>query len=157
MKVKMRLPDNERPTIVVELNKLLADEYILAFKTRKAHWNVEGSDFYDKHAFFDSQYRQLDDMIDHVAKRIRTLNYSVSATLKQYLEGAHLVDHPEQVKDGMSLIKKLLVEHEELIRRLKLLLSSLADNPNEAGTRDFLSTMIEKHEKMAWTLRSHIQ
>ena len=50
-------------------------------KTRNAHWNVEGADFLTKHRFFEEQYGELQDMIDDVAERIRTLGHYAEATM----------------------------------------------------------------------------
>ena len=68
-----------------ELLKLLADEYVLYTKTRNAHWNVEGPDFHEKHKFFESQYEQLDDIIDNVAERIRAIGHYAPASLRSFL------------------------------------------------------------------------
>ena len=53
--------------VAQSLGKILADEFVLYTKTRKAHWNVEGPDFHSKHLFFESQYGQLEQIIDDVA------------------------------------------------------------------------------------------
>lgn len=51
MKTNIGITEENRQAVVNELAKLLADEYVLYTKTRNAHWNVEGVDFYDKHKF----------------------------------------------------------------------------------------------------------
>ena len=71
METNIGITDVHRQAVSKELAKLLADEYVLYTKTRNAHWNIEGADFYDKHKFFEIQFGQLDDIIDSVAERIR--------------------------------------------------------------------------------------
>lgn len=44
---------SSRKAAADELSKILADEFVLYTKTRNAHWNVEGIDFYDKHKFLN--------------------------------------------------------------------------------------------------------
>ena len=46
MKAKIGIKEDEQAKISHELAKLLADEFVLYTKTRNAHWNVEGPDFY---------------------------------------------------------------------------------------------------------------
>ena len=46
--------------VVKLLNITLADEAVLTFKTRGAHWNVSGAGFFELHLLFDSQYEQLE-------------------------------------------------------------------------------------------------
>jgi starvation-inducible DNA-binding protein len=55
------------------LRQTLADEFVLYTKTRKYHWNVEGPHFHDLHKLFESQYESIDETIDEVAERIRSL------------------------------------------------------------------------------------
>ena len=68
-------------SIVDILNKNLSDEYVLYTKTRNYHWNVTGIQFNDLHKFFESQYGELDAIIDDVAERNRSLGGKTVATL----------------------------------------------------------------------------
>jgi len=90
MNPNIGITDSNRQSVANELTKILADEYVLYTKTRNAHWNVEGTDFYDKHKFFEVQFEQLDDFIDSVAERIRSLGHYAPATLKSFLSLTHL-------------------------------------------------------------------
>jgi starvation-inducible DNA-binding protein len=97
-------PDNLLKVAQV-LNGILADEFLLYLKTRNAHWNVEGADFYDKHKFFEEQYAQLDDVIDNVAERIRILGHYASATLKDYLNLTYLTSNREIKMTDKALLR----------------------------------------------------
>ena len=52
MKPNIGLSDQTREAVANELSKIMADEFILYTKTRNAHWNIEGADFYDKHKYY---------------------------------------------------------------------------------------------------------
>src|SRR4028119_2299878 len=86
------------------LTALLADEFVLYAKTRRAHWNVEGADFHSMHTFFEQQYGQLDQVLDEVAERIRTLGHYVPATLKDFLALTHLSEKVHSTNDGAGFI-----------------------------------------------------
>jgi starvation-inducible DNA-binding protein len=73
MKPKIGIADDMRRGVVEILSTLLADEYLLYTKTRNYHWNVEGMQFNDLHKFFEAQYEALDEVIDDVAERARSL------------------------------------------------------------------------------------
>ena len=90
MKTEIGITDANRQAVATELAKILADETVLYIKTKNAHWNIEGADFYEKHKFFETQLGQLDEIIDSVAERIRTIGHYASATLKSYLSLTHL-------------------------------------------------------------------
>lgn len=139
------------------LNGLLADEFLLYLKTRNAHWNVEGADFHEKHKFFESQYEALDEIMDDVAERIRSLGHYAAATMKAYLELTHLTELNREKNDSAGFIKELLQDHESIIIRLRENINHFANNLHDAGTSDFITGLMETHEKMAWMLRTHLK
>lgn len=138
------------------LNVFLADEFVLYTKTRNAHWNVEGPDFHDKHKFFESQYEQLDEIMDEVAERIRSLGHYAPATLKAYLGLTHLTEATRSKNDSAGFVKELLTDHESIIIRLREQINFFADL-KDYGTSDFITGLMETHEKMAWMLRVQLK
>jgi starvation-inducible DNA-binding protein len=140
-----------------ELAKVLADETVLYTKTKNAHWNVEGPDFYDKHKFFETQFGQLDEIIDNVAERIRSIGHYAPATLKSYLSLTHLTEQTKQQNMSEGFIKELLQDHESIIIHLREQIKTVATDLHDLGTSDFITGLMESHEKMAWFLRSHLK
>ena len=140
-----------------ELAKLLADENVLYIKTKNAHWNVEGVDFYDKHKFFEIQFGQIDELIDAVAERIRSIGHYAPATLKSYLELTHLTEQTSTKNDSQGFIAELLSDHESIIAELRGHIKSFADDFQDYGSSDFITGLMETHEKMAWFLHSHLK
>jgi starvation-inducible DNA-binding protein len=143
--------------VASELSKLLADEFILYTKTRNAHWNVEGPDFHAKHVFFEEQYNQLDDIMDSVAERIRQLGHYAPATLQSFLQLTHLTEKLGQPNDSIGFIKELLTDHENVIIFLRENISRFANDYKDLGTSDYITGLMETHEKMAWFLRAHLK
>lgn len=139
------------------LIKTLADEFVLYTKTRKAHWNVEGQDFYNKHLFFEAQYQQLDEMTDQLAERIRMLGHYAPATLREYLSLTHLSESHLESNDSLTYIKELLSDHDSIIVHLRENIENFAVEFRDAGTSDYITGLLETHEKMAWMLRSHLK
>ena len=139
------------------LSGLLADEYIISLKTRDAHWNIEGPDFHTMHKFFEEQYVQLDKIIDEVAERIRMVYHYTPATMKSYLELTHLSEQSKEKSNSSDFIIELLIDHESVIIRLRENISRFANELNDLGTCDFITGLMETHEKMAWMLRAHLK
>jgi len=139
------------------LNGILADEFLLYTKTRNAHWNVEGPDFHSMHLFFESQYEKLDDIMDEVAERIRTLGHYAPATLKDFLQLTHLTEQMREKNDSIGFIRELLADHETIIVTMRENIDRFANEYKDAGTSDFITGLMEEHEKMAWMLRSHLR
>ena len=143
--------------IAKSLNHVLADEFVLYAKTRNAHWNVEGPDFHAMHLFFESQYEQLDETMDSVAERIRTLGHYAPATLQKYLQLTHLTEMSRDKNDSAGFIRELLSDHESIITELRGMVNQFANDWKDTGTSDFITGLMETHEKMAWMLRSHLK
>lgn len=139
------------------LSGFLADEFLLYAKTRNAHWNVEGADFHEKHKFFEAQYEQLDEIMDDVAERIRSLGHYAPATLKSFLDLTHLSEQSRSANDGVGFVKELLGDHESIIIRLRENINHFANELHDAGTSDFITGLMETHEKMAWMLRVQLK
>jgi len=136
------------------LNTLIADEYLLYTKTLKYHWNVQGIVFHDFHALFKEQYEQLLDITDEVAERARALGETVPATMHEFLKITRLKEEPGKIPDALGMIKQLLADHETIIRNIRVDLQKCADDFDDMGTNNFLTDLMERHEKTAWMLRA---
>jgi starvation-inducible DNA-binding protein len=157
MKTNIGISEENLSKVTHILNHILADEFLLYTKTRNAHWNVEGIDFHTKHLFFETQYNELDEIMDSVAERIRALGHYAPATLKIFLELTHLSEQLRSKNDSAGFIRELLGDHESIIIYLREQINPLATELKDAGTSDYLTGLMETHEKMAWMLRSHLK
>ncbi|MFT3822945.1 MAG: DNA starvation/stationary phase protection protein [Chitinophagaceae bacterium] len=157
MKTEIGIKQEHLTEVAHALSKILADEFVLYTKTRNAHWNVEGPDFYSKHTFFENQYEQLDETMDNVAERIRALGHYAPAKLSDFLALTHLSEASREPNDATGFITVLLKDHESLIIHLRELINVFANTYQDLGTSDFVTGLMETHEKMAWMLRSHLK
>jgi starvation-inducible DNA-binding protein len=133
----------------------LGATFMLYTKTRKFHWNVTGLDFIQLHKLFEDQYEALDEQMDAVAERIRQLGAFSIGTLAEMQKHSYLEEEPGNNPDETGMIAELLADHEEMIRHLRADVEELTEK-GDAGTADFLTGLMEAHEKMAWFLRAHI-
>jgi starvation-inducible DNA-binding protein len=157
MKPNIDLSDEQREGVVKILNLVLSDEYLLYTKTRNYHWNVTGPQFNDLHKFFEEQYSELNEIVDEVAERARSLGGWAFGTLTEFSQHARLTEHPGQYPKAREMIAKLLADHEANIRQLRTDLETCAERYHDMGTNDFLTGLMEKHEKMAWMLRAFLE
>lgn len=157
MKTELGITEINRQAVATELAKMLADENVLYIKTKNAHWNIEGADFYDKHQFFETQFGQLDAFIDSVAERMRSIGHYAPATLQSYLSLTQLTEKTNEHNNSKGFIKELLEDHESIIINLREHIHSFANDYHDLGTSDFITGLMESHEKMAWFLRSHLK
>jgi starvation-inducible DNA-binding protein len=138
------------------LNTLLADEYLLYTKTRNAHWNIQGKNFIEMHKFFESQYDALDIIIDDTAERVRALGHFALGSMKNFLSVARLSEQNDDFTDQDHILQTLLEDHESIIRSLRRDITIVSDQYRDLGNADFMTGIMEQHEKIAWMLRSYL-
>jgi starvation-inducible DNA-binding protein len=146
-----------RHAIATILNHRLADTVVLYQKTRNYHWNVRGPRFQPLHEFFETQYDQLEEAIDEIAERVRQVGGNACGTLTEYIQMSALKEYPGEVPSEQDMIANLLIDHETVIRQLREDVDATADDYHDMGTSDFLTGLMEAHEKMAWMLRAFLE
>jgi starvation-inducible DNA-binding protein len=157
MQTNIGLTDPQRAGVIDILNTILADEYVLYTKTRNFHWNVVGPQFNDLHKFFEAQYTELNVIVDDVAERARALGGEAAGSLAEFTKRARLGEQPGKSLPARAMLSALLADHEALIRHLRTDLEVCAEKHHDAGTNDFLTGLMEQHEKMAWMLRAFVE
>lgn len=138
------------------LSILLSDEMTLYVKTRKFHWNVSGESFMELHKLFQSQYTELEEMIDEVAERINQLGSKTIGTMMEFMESTRLNEAPNKYPNQKDIIHELLKDHETVIVELRKDVETITQKGKDAGTADFLTGIMQQHEKTAWILRRYL-
>lgn len=151
------ISEQDRKGVTTELVKILSDAYVLYTKTRNYHWNIVGSDFSEYHKMFEEQYDAIDADIDEIAERIRALGQKTPATLAEFVKNSRLDENPGEYPDAKIMIKNLLADHESVASSIRESIGIVGDKYHDVGTEDFLTGLLEKHEKTAWMLRSFLE
>lgn len=150
------ITENNREFVSQILQLILADEFVLMLKTRNFHWNVSGIDFRQLHSLFDDQYSELESQIDEIAERIRQLGQFAKASLTDFKDQTRLEDPRKVGLSAHEMLKELHSDHETMVRQIREDLKACAEKFNDAGTSDFLTGLMQKHEKSAWMLRASL-
>jgi len=157
MKANLGITSKNTESVAVALSKILADEFVLSTKTKIAHWNMEGVDFYEKHVLFENQFKLLDQFIDSVAERIRTIGHYTPGSIKGFLKLTHLSEMSREKNDSLGFIKELLSDHESIIIKLREDVHVFSTHYKDAYSTDLITQLMGNHEKMAWFLRAHVK
>jgi starvation-inducible DNA-binding protein len=156
MKANIGITEKNKQAIASALNVLLADEHILYTKTRNYHWNYEGDNFMEMHKFYEGQYDELEEIIDEVAERIRMLGHYPEGRMKDFLKLTRLQEQ-NYTTVQTEQVKNLLADHESIIMSIRKVIDDVNETWKDAGTADFITGLMEQHEKMAWMLRSYLK
>ena len=155
-KSNIGISDQNRQTIAEKLSKILADEFVLYSKTLNAHWNIEGPDFHAVHLYLETLYGQQQEIVDAVAEKIRAIGHYAPAQLAKYLELTQLSEEAPKKNDSQTFFAVLLEDHESIIVLIRENIKPIADKLKAEGISDYLTGLMEYHEKTAWMLRSHL-
>lgn len=139
------------------LSAVLADGMMLYIKTRKFHWNVSGESFMEYHKLFEKHYTQLEEAIDSVAERISTLGAMAIGTTEEFSSLSQIKEAAGKNPSSIDMVKELLADNESIVKSLRKAVDECADELKDAGTSDFLTGLMEDHEKLAWTLRRYLK
>ncbi len=138
------------------LSVILSDEMTLYIKTRKFHWNVAGESFMELHKLFESQYAELEIIIDDVAERINKLGGKTIGTMSEFTLLSRIVEHPNKYPVQKAMISELLSDHEMIISELRKEIDVCANECHDVGTADLLTGILQQHESKAWILRRYL-
>lgn len=154
--INIGLSEEQRQGVVDLLNQDLSDAYLLVIKTKKYHWDVVGPQFRTLHQLWDEHYGIISAAIDAYAERVRALGGYPVGTADGFLKHATLREHPGDLPTANEMVARLVVDHEQVIRNLRTHISQCSEKYGDEGTADFLTSLMEQHEEMAWMLRSFI-
>lgn len=157
MKANIGLTAENASAVTEVLSKLLADEFVFFSKLLNAHFNVEGPDFHSVHEYLDELYHEQLEVVDSVAEYIRYLGHYAPATLKNYLQLTHLTEDYQGKNDSQGYFKDLTEDLDQIIIFIRENIDPLAEKYKAYGASDFITSVMEKHEKTAWMLRSHLK
>ncbi len=139
------------------LNLVLADEYVIYATTRDYHWNVTGPDFPSLHRQFAEQSDQIAGWIDDVAERARAIGAGARGNWADLTSAARTSADPGYRLPANRMLRGLWGLHESMIVQLRADSTACGDRLKEAGTADFLTGLMRRHEKIAWMLRAQLE
>jgi starvation-inducible DNA-binding protein len=155
-KANIGITEKNKEQIAEQLNKILADEFVLYSKTLNAHWNITGPDFHTAHVYLETLYNEQQEIVDTVAEKIRTLGHYALGNLSQYVKVSHLSEKLTGKFDSQNLFKELLEDHESIIIFLRENIGPFGEKYGAEGISDYITSLMEQHEKTAWMLRAHL-
>jgi starvation-inducible DNA-binding protein len=157
MKTNIGLNDEARLEVGQMLNLILADEYVLYATSRDYHWNVTGPEFLSLHQQFEGHYALIAQWIDDVAERARAIGVGARGNWADLTTAARTSADPGMGLSAEHMLAELLALHEEMIVQLRTDSEACLARFKDAGTADFLTGLMERHEKAAWMLRAQLE
>jgi starvation-inducible DNA-binding protein len=132
---------------------LLANATVMYYKAHQFHWNVEGIEFTQYHAFFEDIYTDVYNSVDPTAELLRKLDEYAPVSIDALYKFKTLEEETEQKVLLVDILASLLTANEEVIASLNKVFS-LATKENQQGICNFIADRIDTHQKHGWWLRA---
>lgn len=134
------------------LKVLLASTQSFAIKSQNFHWNVEGSNFPQYHAFFDALYNDVADTIDKIAEYVRILGAYTPGSLSRYTELSIIQDQLKIPRAELMFVESLQ-DCEKMIE-LVVAMFDEATHERQQGIANYMAELQDLYAKKAWFIRS---
>jgi starvation-inducible DNA-binding protein len=135
------------------LKKVLANTFVMYFKTHTYHWNVEGMFFPQLHEFFGNLYEELYSAVDPIAEHLRATDSYTPVSLAELTGLSTVMETLTGVPDAKSMVNNLIVDNNTVIISLMQAYQE-ADKASELGLANFLQDRIDMHQKHGWMLKA---
>lgn len=142
----------EQNPLIDKLNVVLSDLHVFYQKLRNFHWNVTGSDFYELHKMFESQYDTIYENIDDLAEYIRQLDSYPVSTLFEYIKLSNIVETNELPFNSNDMVNIL---YDDTVTMCSYIESNFIKSEiNDVITQGKMTSLFEVLSKMKWFLNA---
>ena len=138
------------------LKVVLADSFVMYFKTHSYHWNVEGSNFGEMHEFFSGIYTDLHATTDVWAEQIRTLDEYAPVSLMEMYNYKTISEDTTKPATCEQMLANTMMANNVMITNLDLLFT-VATEENIQNIADTAAARLDVHRKLAWMLKSYLK
>lgn len=146
-------PKHDEPggLVVEQLDKQVANAFVLYANYKHYHWQAFGPFFRDLHLLFDEFANSVLSTADEFAERLRMMGHDpvfdfqamlALSSLKPAAAGESMW---EMVREARDNLLSVISDMREAAR--------LAGDDNDPGTVDLFSKVVQLHEKHEWFLR----
>jgi starvation-inducible DNA-binding protein len=141
--------------IVKNLQRQVANAFILSLNYKHYHWQTYGPLFRDLHQFFDELANQVMATLDDFADRVRMIGQNPVAAPAELITTASV----EATRGGLTM-REMIEEarNNELIVILEMReAAKLATDHDDPGTENLFARNVQLHERHEWALRDLLE
>lgn len=152
-----QISQNNKPNdaVVVSLQQQVANAFILYLNYKHYHWQTFGPLFRDLHLLFDEFATEVYETIDPLAERVRMIGQNPVSRIEEFQQTATI----KSAADNRSMSEMIKEADTNVIRIIKEMRKAIktADESDDPGTADILTTFVQVHEKHEWWLRDILE
>jgi len=142
--------------VVMQLQRQVANAYMLYHNYKHYHWNTYGPLFRDLHLFFDELAEAVLKTTDSLAERIRMIGQDPIFSPTDIVETSTV----KAADPANFTMRDMITEADRhlltIIKELREAIHTAADQ-DDPGTADLLTNVVQLHEKHEWWLRDILE
>jgi DNA-binding ferritin-like protein (oxidative damage protectant) len=141
--------------IVRDLQRQVANAFVLYLNYKHYHWQTFGPLFRDLHLLFDELADEVFGSIDELAERVRMIGQNPISHIEDFLETATV----KPAKKGANMRQMIEEADTNLIGVIREMRQAIktADENDDPGTADVFTRFVQIHEKHEWWLRDILE
>jgi starvation-inducible DNA-binding protein len=140
--------------IVEQLQRQVANAFVLYMNYKHYHWQTYGPLFRDLHLLFDEFAKTVLATVDDFAERIRMIGENPVSRPDEIVEHAS-VRVAERDQSMRQMIEEAQANALSVIQEMRA--GARAANEQDPGTVDLFSRHVQIHEKHEWWLRDILE
>lgn len=141
--------------VVSNLQKQVANAFILYLNYKHYHWQTFGPLFRDLHLLFDEFAEEVYATIDVMAERVRMIGQNPVSRIEEFQKTATIKSAAEN-SEMRSMIQEADANAIQVIKEMREAIKT-ADQADDPGTADVLTRFVQIHEKHEWWLRDILE
>lgn len=141
--------------LIQQLRIVFADTVSFGMKAHQYHFNVEGSDFYTNHKFFEVIYEEAEGSVDAIGEQLRQINGYVPFSPRRIADLSTISD-TDLSPEFLVMARNLYNDNNAILSQL-MKTYKLADRFNEIGLSNFLQDRTMAHKQHLYFLRSTLK
>jgi starvation-inducible DNA-binding protein len=141
--------------VVEELQRQVANGFVLYMNYKHYHWQTYGPLFRDLHLLFDEFAKAVLATVDDFAERIRMIGQDPIASPEEIMKKTSV-----KVAERDQTLRQMIAEADRnlliIIKEMRVA-ARTADDQEDPGTVDLFSRHVQIHEKHEWWLRDILE
>jgi starvation-inducible DNA-binding protein len=135
-----------------QLIQVFNDNFVGYYRSHVAHVNTEGRNFYSDHKLLQKVYEDLQDQIDRIAEKIRTLGEYMPCEIQDVLNNSH-ISTAELWGDSDYLIDKVCTDLEHLVEEYQMLIE-ISEEEEHDEIANYAQDRIMTLNRFIWMLKA---
>lgn len=156
-KLSAQISESNKPNdvIVKDLQRQVANAFILYLNYKHYHWQTFGPLFRDLHRLFDELAGEVYETIDVLAERVRMIGQNPVSRIEEFQKTATIQSASENA-DMRQMVKEADANVIRIIKEMREAIKTASEN-DDPGTADVLTGFLQIHEKHEWWLRDILE